>query len=141
MNAPDKDQPVLSVDSTFRFACHDRLPCFTQCCKDVNIYLTPYDVLRLRRALKIGSGEFLAKYTRHFLAANTNIPVVQFEMDPKTLRCKLVTEDGCSVYENRPWACRMFPLDLTGREGEYRMIVRKDRCFGLTESRQLTVRE
>lgn len=140
-NASAQDQPVLTPTSTFHFACGDTLPCFTQCCRDVNIYLTPYDVLRLRRSLKIGSGEFLAKYTRHFLARVTNIPVVQFDMSPDTLYCKLVTRDGCSVYENRPWACRMFPLDLASREGEYQMIVGSDRCKGLKEPNTMTVRE
>ncbi len=140
-NSSPKEAPILTSESTFRFACRDTLPCFTQCCRDVNIYLTPYDVLRLRRSLKIGSGEFLAKYTRHFLARITHIPVVQFDMDPETLYCKLVTKDGCSVYDNRPWACRMFPLDLASREGEYQMIVGSDRCMGLKESTAMTVQE
>ena len=102
----------LTEESPFNFACHDALPCFTQCCKDVNIYLTPYDTLRLRQALQIGSSEFLAKYTRSFLAKAGNIPVVQLLMDSQTLCCPFVSEEGCRVYENRPWACRMFPLDL-----------------------------
>lgn len=130
---PENDKPILTADSEFRFSCHDCLPCFTQCCRDVNIYLTPYDVLRLRRALKIGSGELLAKYTRYFLAGVFKIPLVQLMMDPTTLYCRLVTDAGCKVYENRPWACRMYPLDLANVEGEYQMIVGKDRCMGLAE--------
>lgn len=136
-----KGTPVLTLTDAFPFACRNTLPCFTQCCGDVNIYLTPYDILRLRRTLKIGSAEFLAKYTRHFLARVTHIPVVQLEMDPNTLRCKLVTEDGCSVYEDRPWACRMFPLDLTTKEGEFSIIAAKERCFGLMEPSTQTVDE
>ena len=135
----DKEQQTLTVSDPFHFGCHDNLPCFTQCCRDVNIYLTPYDVLRLRRRLKIGSGEFLAKYTRHFLARGANIPVVQFAMNPDTLYCQLVTDDGCSVYDDRPWACRMYPLDLTSVAGEYRTIVGKERCFGLREPATTTV--
>ena len=57
------------------FACKDTHLCFTQCCRDVSIFLTPYDVLRLRRAAD-GISEFLARYTLHFLAKGTNIPVV-----------------------------------------------------------------
>lgn len=129
----EKEQPVFTAASPFKFVCSDSLLCFTQCCRDVNIFLTPYDVLRLRRSLKIGSGEFLAKYTMHFLARVTNIPVVQFKMNPETLYCQLVSEAGCTVYEDRPWACRMYPLDLTAKEDEYRAIVGKDRCFGFSE--------
>lgn len=137
----NKDEPVLTSTSTFRFACHDGLPCFTACCRDVNIYLTPYDILRLRRVLGIGSGRFLAEYTRHFLAKGTNVPVVQLAMEDGSLRCKFVTEDGCRVYADRPWACRLFPLDLASVEGEYSVIAGKHRCLGLGERRERTVAE
>ena len=131
----------LAETSPFPFACHDALPCFTQCCKDVNIYLTPYDVLRLRQTLRIGSSEFLSKYTRSFLAKAANIPVVQLAMDPQSLFCPFVTQDGCRVYANRPWACRMFPLDLSSTDGQFRLITGKDRCKGLFESPKGTVRD
>lgn len=124
---------LLHESSPFHFACHNALPCFTQCCKDVNIYLTPYDVLRLRKALGIGSGEFLTKYTRSFLTKGTNIPVVQLLMDSHTLYCHLVTESGCSVYEDRPWACRMFPLDVCSTQQGFRLIAQRDRCMGFCD--------
>lgn len=130
---PSRTAQNLTENSPFNFACHDALPCFTQCCKDVNIYLTPYDSLRLRQALRIGSSEFLAKYTRSFLAGVGNIPVVQLLMDQQTLYCPFVAEDGCRVYANRPWACRMFPLDLSSMDARFRIIAGKERCKGLFE--------
>jgi hypothetical protein len=62
-------------------------------------------------------------------------------MDEKSLRCKFLTEDGCSVYGDRPWACRLFPLDLGSIEGEYGMIAGKERCQGLCEQKSKTVAE
>ncbi len=129
----------LTENSPFNFACHDALPCFTQCCKDVNIYLTPYDTLRLRQALRIGSSGFLAKYTRSFLSKVGNIPVVQLLMDPQTLYSPFVAEEGCRVYESRPWACRMFPLDLSSADAQFRLIAGKERCKGLSERSRRTV--
>ncbi len=129
----------LAETSPFAFACHDALPCFTQCCKDVNIYLTPYDVLRLRQSLGIGSSEFLSKHTRSFLSKATNIPVVQLLMDGGTLFCPFVAQKGCRVYENRPWACRMFPLDLGSTDGQFRVITNKERCKGLFERSKVSV--
>jgi hypothetical protein len=126
-------EQYLTESSPFAFACHDGLPCFTHCCKDVNIYLTPYDVLRLRQAIGIGSSEFLSKYTRNFLAKTVNIPVVQLSMDSGTLSCPFVSLYGCRVYENRPWACRMFPLDLSSTPGHFRLIAGRERCKGLFE--------
>lgn len=137
---PSQDRNLRSTD-TLNFSCQDTLPCFTQCCRDVNIYLTPYDVLRLRRALRMKSSEFLARYTRHFLEKSTGLPIVQLLMDSETLFCKLVSPSGCTVYHDRPWACRMFPLDLTGKEGEYRLIAKGDRCLGLKERNSWTVQD
>jgi len=131
----------LNESSPFYFRCHADLPCFTQCCRDVNIYLTPYDVLRMRKKLGLGSNEFLTRYTRHFLAKKTHLPVVQLAMDAETLYCKLVTDEGCRVYQDRPWACRMYPLDLANQEGEYRAIVSEQKCLGLKESALLKVKD
>jgi hypothetical protein len=136
---PTQAAQNLAENSPFNFACHDALPCFTQCCKDVNIYLTPYDTLRLRQALRIGSSEFLAKHTRSFLSRVSNIPVVQLLMDPRTLCCPFVAEQGCQVYVNRPWACRMFPLDLSSTDAQFRLIAGKERCRGLCERSRGTV--
>jgi len=50
---------VLKPEDNFRFACHDGLECFTRCCRDTTIFLTPYDILRLKNALGISSETFL----------------------------------------------------------------------------------
>jgi len=41
-----KEYPRLTRDDTFTFACHPGVSCFNQCCRDVNIFLTPYDIIR-----------------------------------------------------------------------------------------------
>ena len=134
------EEVEFSLQSEFHFRCDEGLPCFTQCCRDVNIYLTPYDVLRLRRALKMGSTEFLDKYTHRFLAKRTNIPVVQLLMNPKTLSCPFVEDRGCRVYNDRPWACRMYPLDpLTPNGSSYRLVAGAQHCLGLREPQRWTV--
>lgn len=139
--SPQKGIVTINSSGSFQFRCHADLPCFTQCCRDVNIYLTPYDVLRMRKKLGLGSNEFLTKYTRHFLSKNTHFPIVQLAMDPQTLYCRLVADDGCSIYDDRPWACRMYPLDLTERHDEYRTIVSEQKCLGLKESALQSVTE
>ena len=57
------DYPRLGPDDTFQFGCHPGVSCFNQCCGDVNIFLSPYDVLRMKKRLEITSTEFLEKYT------------------------------------------------------------------------------
>jgi len=50
------DSPRLGPDDTFKFACHPGISCFNKCCGDVNIFLSPYDVLRMKRRLEMTSG-------------------------------------------------------------------------------------
>ena len=35
---------VLTPDNDLRFECHEGLDCFTRCCRNVTIVLTPYDI-------------------------------------------------------------------------------------------------
>lgn len=138
-----EERTILNASSPLNFACNEALPCFTRCCRNVNIYLTPYDVLRLRRALGgMPSGEFLARHTRHVLAKDRHIPIVQLLMEPDSLACSFVGDAGCKVYENRPWSCRMFPLDLSPLEPDtYVLMAGRDRCMGIAEPSSWTVGE
>ena len=45
------DKKQLTEREYFGFTCHPGVPCFNSCCADVNIVLTPFDVLRLARRL------------------------------------------------------------------------------------------
>lgn len=108
-----RDKRKLGRDERFRFTCHSDLPCFNQCCADVNIILTPYDVLRLSRRLKITTTEFLDQYALLPITKDLQLPVVMLKMsDSPEKKCHFVGEQGCTVYDDRPWACRMYPLGL-----------------------------
>ena len=48
-------QPEISpiaAEAPLCFACHPKVPCFNECCRELDLALSPYDVLRLRRALR-----------------------------------------------------------------------------------------
>jgi hypothetical protein len=130
---------ILLPSSAFKFVCEPGIPCYTSCCGDVNIFLTPYDVLRLRKRLNLTSGEFLGTFTTKLSGTNAIIPLVVLKMgkDPAK-RCPFVTETGCTVYEDRPWACRMFPIDMETK-GKYSLIVGEERCKGLCRNEVNTV--
>jgi Fe-S-cluster containining protein len=103
----------LHGDDRFRFACHPDLSCFTRCCADVNIVLTPVDVLRLARRLGMTTTEFLARHTLVPITKDLQLPVVMLRMgDDDAHRCAFVGEGGCTVYEDRPWSCRMYPVAM-----------------------------
>ncbi|HDS00625.1 MAG TPA: YkgJ family cysteine cluster protein [candidate division Zixibacteria bacterium] len=144
-----KEYPRLKKDDKFKFACHSGVSCFNECCGDVNIFLTPYDVLRLKNTLGISSQEFLDKYTILPIDQNQRLPVVLLKMqDNEKKTCYFVSKEGCTVYENRPWACRMYPLGLASPgelaanlNEEFYFILKESVCKGFNENREWTVRE
>jgi len=142
-----RDCPRMTEDDSFTFGCHGSLDCFTRCCRDVAIVLTPYDVLRLKRALRIESSELLDRYTLSPFNKEQKIPAVILRMDPETKRCPFVTDQGCSVYANRPWACRMYPLGVaepknpSPADRAFHFLVREDLCHGHGQGQSYTVRQ
>ena len=108
-----RNRRLLDDSGRFSFGCHPGLPCFTDCCADVNIFLTPYDVLRLRRRLGLEAQEFLARHTILPFAKTQTLPVPLLRMkDDAQRRCPFVGPEGCTVYEDRPWPCRMYPVGV-----------------------------
>ena len=122
----------LEQTHPFRFNCYPGVSCFTRCCRDVTIVLTPYDVLRLKKGLGISSGEFLDKFAIIIPKKGYLIPLVVLKMKDNDKQCPFVSEEGCNVYGDRPWPCRMYPLNLND-DGTYSLITDASRCLGLNE--------
>ncbi len=142
----------LNKKDSFCFSCHKDVACFNECCKDVNIILTPLDIVRLKNHLKITSDEFLDKYTIQPFNKEQKLPVVLLRMDEaKNKKCHFVTKEGCSVYEDRPWACRMFPLGVAipkagTKEKEFYFVLPEEinentTCLGLKEQKKWGINE
>jgi len=137
--SPCDDKRLMTWDDTFSFNCHPSIDCFNSCCKDVTIFLTPLDVVRLRTALGMSSTEFLETYTHRLISQTTGLPAVALKMSANEAKtCPFVTEKGCSVYDSRPYSCRLYPLD-TEQGVEYTFIVDAGTCHGLKESQEWTV--
>ncbi len=130
----------MDPEHGLKFKCDPGVPCFTQCCQDVTIVLTPYDVLRLKRGLGISSDKFLEKYTITIPKEKRLIPMVILKMSHGNKRCPLVSEEGCMVYEDRPWPCRMYPLDMND-DGTFQLITDSSRCLGLKEEHNWKIYE
>ena len=125
----------------FSFRCHPQVPCFTECCHELELALTPYDVLCLRKELQISSEEFFARYAVVEQEAAGNFPKVYLAMvDDGRASCPFISASGCRVYNARPGACRAYPvgrgvtLAENGDVHEIHVLVREDHCQGFTES-------
>lgn len=148
-NAILKDYPRLNEDSTFSFKCCPGIACFNECCGDVNIFLTPYDIIRLKKNLGIDSEEFLKKYTITPFDKNLRYPVVMLMMgDDEKKKCPFVADTGCTVYADRPWACRMYPIgqaafreDDPKANKDFYFILQEGVCQGHYESVHWTVKD
>ena len=156
MDKPDvtaKIDPVrLGPDSEFQFKCHKGVKCFNQCCRDIYIILTPFDIIKLKTRLGLSSEEFLALYTEPQILAKTDLPVVMLKLldeegsDPDRKACPFVREDGCLVYIDRPTTCRYYPLgvaSLSHKEDsgdeEFYFFVHEPHCLGFEEKKDWTV--
>lgn len=140
----DEMVPV-ALDDPMQFNCSPDNPCFNQCCRDLNQALTPYDILRMKNAVGLSSRKFLQEYTSRHTGPGSGLPVLTFKANPATGHaCPFVTDSGCSVYNDRPASCRMYPLAraikkdrVTGEIVEYFALIEEDHCkgFGVQDGR------
>ena len=129
----------------FSFCCHPGIDCFTDCCRDLELALTPYDVLRLRYATKLNSNELLTTYIIKEQTETDIFPRFYLTMvDDGNASCVFVTKRGCSIYQHRPGACRNYPLgravtlEKTGIK-DFFVLLHEPHCHGFTEKTIQTV--
>jgi len=148
---PDAQIPPMRLgdESRFQFDCHPGVACFTECCRGIDIVLTPYDIIQLKHRLELPSDEFLAIYTEPRQMEKTDLPVVTLKLlDDERRSCPFVRDDGCLIYEDRPSACRYYPLGMAAlmhKEGAddqgFFFFVHESHCKGFDEPREWTVAE
>ena len=133
--------------SEFEFSCHSGVECFTFCCRNVDMILYPYDILRLKNALGIDSEQFMRTHTVLEKGENPYFPTVKLKLtEGENRACPFLTEAGCSVYTDRPSACRTYPLEravdrskVDGVADEYYFLTKHSYCLGHMENNRQTV--
>lgn len=145
-----KELPGRQIEEseTFKFKCHENLNCFNLCCRNLNLFLYPYDVLKLRKHLNLSSDEFIDKYVDVVLRPSNFFPEVLLRMsENKEKTCPFLTEEGCSVYPDRPDTCRTFPVEhgllfeKTGKKPQLVHFFRPpDFCEGQFEETEMTIK-
>jgi uncharacterized protein len=144
-------QPVkLAASDRFRFRCHRGVSCWNKCCHGADITLPPYDILRLSRRFGIRPAEFLERYTVPAEHESAAMPIAKLKMagEDGAGACPFLAEEGCTVYSDRPAACRYYPLGLisvklkdSGAKEDFHFLVREDHCRGHEEEKTQTVAE
>ncbi len=147
MSAVDKVQ--LTLNSKFRFKCHKGISCFTKCCSNIDIMLTPYDIITLKKRLGISSEEFFEKYAYVHGDGKASFPIPYLRMkNDEEKSCPFVSAEGCTVYEDRPANCRYYPIgqgtlkkevDEKVVDEEFFFFVKEDHCKGFQEPDEWTI--
>ncbi len=132
----------ITSGTSFSFGCHQGVKCFTECCRLLELALTPYDVLRLRRGTGCSSSELLDNYILTEQDPGEPFPRFYLTMvDDGRASCAFVSDAGCKVYGHRPAACRTYPLgraistvseDEKGIKEHY-VLIKEPHCKGFGE--------
>lgn len=147
MNLPDYVRPI-EKEAKFKFKCHAGLKCFTDCCRELELALSPYDLLRLKKALSLTSGEFLERHAVIEFEDDDRFPRVYLGMvDDGKASCPFVKETGCIIYIDRPGACRTYPVGRGASMAKNKQVVAKyvlmkePHCHGFDSSQNQTIDE
>jgi len=137
---------ALTAETTIRFRCYPGISCFNACCKQADVTLAPYDILRLKRRLGLTSADFIKQYTVPFQMDGDGLPGVKLKTQDNGTCLQLAGDAGCGVYEDRPTVCRYYPVALLAlrekgsSEAEERYsLVKEDHCKGHGEDREISI--
>jgi Fe-S-cluster containining protein len=131
---------ALDGSAPLQFRCRKGIACWNACCSNIDIALTPVDIVRLKQRLGLSSHEFLAQHTVPYEMEKDGIAGVKIRPVDGGTACRWMTPEGCSVYEDRPTACRYYPVALLSMrkqdesvDRQSYAIVREDHCLGHAE--------
>lgn len=152
-DSPFDKSPVAPIqygpDAEFSFRCHKDVGCWNACCKQIDIALTPYDIVRLKNRMGMSSEEFLKKHTVPYEMDRDGMPGVKMRTQDDAPVCLFMDEvTGCTVYEDRPTACRYYPIGLLSQrkqsetvDGTAYVIVEEEHCLGHKEDNKMTIQQ
>jgi uncharacterized protein len=137
---------VMEGGHKIQFSCHQGISCWNACCSNIDISLTPYDILRMKKRLGISSTEFLREYTVPYEMEKDGIAGVKLKPVEGGTACQFMKPEGCGIYTDRPTACRYYPVALLSmrRQDEYvdrdsYALVKESHCRGHEVDRTLTI--
>jgi len=135
----------IGTGEHFNFSCHPGVDCFTDCCRQLELALSPYDVLRLKKETGLHSSTFLDRYVIQEQDPEDVFPRFYLTMvDDGKASCVFVSNDGCTVYPGRPGACRAYPMGRAAMRRDdssiedFFVLLKESHCHGFQEQEQQT---
>jgi len=135
----------LELEDKLKFRCHKDISCWNQCCAHADVSLAPYDIIRMKNHMKMNSSDFLKDYTVPFEIDAHNMPGIKLRTNNDGA-CLFMKTEGCSIYEDRPTACRYYPSGLLSmralgksEDEQHFLLIKEAHCKGHDEDREITI--
>ena len=103
----DLESMTIGLDDTFKFHCDQ---CGKCCTHREDIILSPMDIFKVAKELKMTPVEFYHEYCVFNIGEHTRMPIVRLASEGKDTHCVLLKNHRCSVHKVKPAVCAMFPL-------------------------------
>ena len=103
----DLESMTIGLDDTFKFHCDQ---CGKCCTHREDIILSPMDIYKMAKELKMTPVEFYHEYCVFNIGEHTRMPIVRLASEGKDTHCVLLKNHRCSVHKVKPAVCAMFPL-------------------------------
>lgn len=101
------EEMTVGLDDTFKFHCTQ---CGKCCTYREDIILSPRDIFKMAKELKMGTVEFFHTYCRSHIGDVSRFPIIRLNSVGSDARCPLLKNNLCSVHNVKPAVCAMFPL-------------------------------
>ena len=98
---------TIGLDDTFKFHCTQ---CGKCCIQRDDIILSPMDLFRMAKELKMSHTDFIHTYCSIHIGSASRMPIIMLRPVGKDNRCPLLKANKCSVHHVKPAVCGMFPL-------------------------------
>lgn len=103
----DLENNKLAPDSSFRFHCTQ---CGKCCINREDILLSPLDLFRIAKELKLSMEEVLKQYCECYIGAESRFPIVRLKPKGSIRCCPFLKHRKCLIQNAKPAICAMFPI-------------------------------
>lgn len=103
----DLENNKLAPDSSFRFHCTQ---CGKCCINREDILLSPLDLFRIAKELKLSMEEVLKQYCECYIGAESRFPIVRLKPKGSIRRCPFLKNRNCLIQNAKPAVCAIFPI-------------------------------
>lgn len=94
----------VNLQDTFQFRCDG----CGECCKNrQDILLNAYDIIRIRKFLKITLGQLMDKYCEAYIGGHSRLPIIRLR---PAAECVFLKKGKCLIHEAKPTVCALYPL-------------------------------